>query len=631
MAELFSGLEAPNWWQDPAGLWLPSSVRDQIQLSPQAMGRHRFDHLLVAERPEPLPGIAAFATPEVVGQAGLGLAEIQGVISSLPRENWLLTISELQARLWAIQSDAEKHFDLAAEVFADTPAWRGIKAFLQNGAGTRVMFSEQGLTLLQWLAIVSGADEPAKPLNAKEQARIRMILLAIASHIDVQADHTTNGKPDDWLFYLTQNFAFNSKPAIGNAIGRTWQIYGCLARELGPENVPSYAPIHEWFAGDYELSLEQQLALGFGLHAHLGIAEGEENCGRHRTVIGQELLNSLYDGLQLNTEQRQTATKLISAPPSWFCDQVGQQTVDRASWDQVPMMRRPLLQLDGDRYLLLSPRGLESWFSDGIYYRGLESASRRGPQAVSGFTAYIGHLTETYALQITDSVHREPRLPHAGKVYSDRNFGTGTHSSDITVTYPNELALIEVSSRRLTVESRCDGDPEALRWDLREMVGRRVGQLDRSIGAIKPGDARIQPTLRYPGLDPKRLARTWPLVVTAIPLTWTPQLEQFLVEENPDAFQRPNVEPLDILALEDLEALLAMVEATGQRLVDLLKAKRAAAGDHADVRRWLSTDRSAPNIARPRYLNRAFEEACDQIEQALGFGADSRQRGEASA
>jgi len=537
-----------------------------------------------------------------------------------------MTISALQARLWAIQTNPKQHFDLAAEVFSGTPAWRGIKTFLQSEPGGRVAFSEQGLTLLQWLVIVNGTDVPGRDLTENEEGVLRMGLLAIASHIDVQDEHTSNETPEGWLYYLTQNFAFNAKPIIGNAIGRTWQIYGRLARELREREVPTFAPIDEWFEADYQLNLKQQLALGFGLHAHLGIAEGEENGGRHKTVVSQELLDNLFNRLGLSSEQRRSACDLISAPLSWFQAQVGDQTIERASWDQVPLMQRPLLRLDDDRYLLLSPRGLESWLSDGIFYRGLECAQRR--EAVSEYTAYVGHLTEAYVLQMTNSVHHEPRLPFAGKVHGDKNFGHGTHSSDITITYPNELALIEVSSRRLTVKSRCDGDSGALRKDLQEMAGRRVGQLDRSINAIKPLDPGDQPTLRYPEIDPALLARFWPLVVTAMPLTWTPQLERFLEEENRGALQRSDTEPLDILAVEDLEALLAMVESTGRRFVDLLKAKRAAAGDHADVRHWLSRDRTAPNFARPRYLSRAFEEACDEIQRALGFepGDDERMK-----
>jgi hypothetical protein len=583
------------------------------------MQGQRFQHLLVAERSEVLQGVAAFATPEAVGQHRLGLAEIQHIVQQVPRERWLLTISTLQARLWAIQVNRDKHFELAAEVFAGTPAWRGIKAFLQDGRGARVPFSEQGLTLLQWLVIVSGADTPANASPEREEAQLRMGLLATASHIDVQEDQTSGEDPADWLYYLTQNFAFNAKPFLSNAIGRTWQIFGRLARELKENDLASFAPIHEWFAEDFQLSLEQQLALGVGLLAHLGVVEGEENGGRHRTVVHQTLWDDLYTRLDLSNEQQRIARDLISAPLSWFQNQVGNQTVSRASWDQVPLLQRPLLRLDGDRYLLLNPRGLESWVSDGVYYRGLECARRRGPKAVSDYTAYVGHLTEAYALEMTRSVHREPRLPFAGKVHRDKNFGQGTHSSDITITYPNEIALIEVSSRRLTVESRCDGDRDALRKDLQEMAGRRVGQLQRSIDAIKPLKAGTQPTLRYPEVDPDRVARFWPLVVTAIPLTWSPQLEQFIEEENPGALRRSDVEPLDILALEDLEALLGGVEQTGRRLVDLLKAKQQVAGDHADVRRWLSRDRTAPNFARPRYLAQAYEDAWDEIQQALGF------------
>src|SRR5260221_8053068 len=50
---------------------------------------------------------------------------------------------------------------------------------------------------------------------------------------------------------------------------------------------------------------------------------------------------------------------------------------------------------------------------------------------------------------------------------------------------------------------------------------------------------------------------------------------------------------------EDLESL----EQTGRRLADVLAAKQQVAGDHADVRTWLSRDRCFPNIARPTYLD----------------------------
>jgi hypothetical protein len=618
MTELFSGLAAPDWFRSSNGLWLPLTA--EVQSWPREMEDRRFKGLLIAERREVLPGVAAFATPEFVGQGRLEMDGLLDLIQRLPQETWLLAISALQARLWAIQADFDRNFDLATEVFSGTPAWPGIKAFLQNGTGVRVPFSEQGLTLLQWLVVIGGSEAPLKAdLNRKEWGVLRSGLLAVASHVDVQGDRALGDEPEHWLYYLTQNFAFNAKPMISNAIGRTWRIYGCLARELGEGDVPSYAPIDAWFAKDYGLSLEQQLALGFGLHSHLGIAAAEEHGGRHPIAVDRGVFEDLFDRLGLTGSQRERAADLISAPLAWFQDQVSRTTVDGASWDQVPMMRRPFLRLDDGRYLLLTPRGLESWFSDGIFYRGLDCAHRRGEKAVADYTAYVGHLTEAYVLQMTMSVHPEPRLPHVGKVHGDKQFGSGVHSSDVTITYPNELALIEVSSRRLTVKSRRDGDPDALRMDLREIAGRRVGQLHRSIEAVKPRLAGVRPALRYPEVAPERLARIWPLVVTAIPLTWTPQLGDFLKEENPGALERDDVESLDVLALEDFEALLAIVERTGRRLVDLLRAKREVAGSHADVRRWLSRDRATPNFGQPGYVSTAFDEACDEIQVALGF------------
>lgn len=618
MTELFSGLTAPDWSRSPSGLWLPLDA--ELESWPRGMEDRRFQGLLIAERREVLPGVAAFATPEFVGQARLEMDGLLTLIQKLPRENWLLTISSLQARLWAIHGDFDRHFDLAAEVFSGTPAWSGIKAFLQNGDGVRVPFSEQGLTLLQWLVVVGGSDAPFKAdLNRKEWGVLRSGLLGVASHVDVQGDRALGDEPKHWLYYLTQNFAFNSKPMVSNAIGRTWRIYGCLARELGEGDVPSHAPIDAWFAEDYGLRLEQQLALGFGLHAYLGIAAAEENGGRHPIVVDEGVFKDLFDRLGLSGSQRERAADLISAPLAWFQGQVSRTTVERASWDQVPMMRRPFLRLEDGRYLLLTPRALESWFSDGVFYRGLDCAHRRGGKAVADYTAYVGHLTEAYVLQMARSVHPEPRLPHVGKVHGDRQFGSGVHSSDVTITYPNELALIEVSSRRLTVKSRRDGDPDALRMDLREIAGRRVGQLHRSIEAVKPRLGGVRPALRYPEVAPERLVRIWPVVVTAIPLTWTDQLEAFLKEENPGALERDDVEPLDLLALEDFEALLAIVERTGRRLVDLLRTKREVAGRHADVRRWLGRDRATPNFGQPSYVSVAFDEAWDEIQVALGF------------
>lgn len=136
---------------------------------------------------------------------------------------------------------------------------------------------------------------------------------------------------------------------------------------------------------------------------------------------------------------------------------------------------------------------------------------------------------------------------------------------------------------------------------------------------MKPDQSSHAATLRFEHLEPERIARFWPLIVTMTPLHWSPLLEEFLAPAIGELDGRNDIELLDVLAIEDLEALVAITEQTGCRLSDLLAAKKEAAGAHADVRSWLARDRGIPNTARPTYLDTALGEAMDLATRLLGF------------
>lgn len=169
------------------------------------------------------------------------------------------------------------------------------------------------------------------------------------------------------------------------------------------------------------------------------------------------------------------------------------------------------------------------------------------------------------------------------------------------------------------LESKRDGDQVALERDLTEMVGRRPKQLRRSIDAMKPTQAGHVATLRFQHLESPRITRFWPMIVTMTPVHWTPLLEEFLAPSLAELDGRTDVEALDVIAVEDLEALVAITEQTGRPLADLLAAKQGTTGAHADVRTWISQDRHVPNIARPRYLDGALDEAMNVATRLLGF------------
>lgn len=612
MPELFSGLAVPKWWISDAGLILPSSVRDLHVKEPPAGRAARFAGLLKAERQRPLGNVAAYATPEAMQIASPSLDEFLTTLASIPLGMVLPVVCELQALLHDIEMDPENQLVLAAGLFGGTPAFKPLERFVRTLPGERVIFCEQAFTLLQLLTILVSEEEPTGLSQDEYMARIRSSIFFVSGYLEPAGAEPVEDRTG-WLRHLTQLFEYNGQPVFGNAMARTWAIFGRLHPD-SPDISPD-VPLDRWLREDYGLGLEQQISLGFALFAHLGTkGDGDE---QFTSSLTRDALAGIFRSMELSEGECEAAEAMITAPPSWFRAEVDDQTLDQLSWNRVPFMQRPFIRLQSGQYVLQSPRALLAWIADGVHYRCLDAARRR--DAVGAYTTRVGKLTERYVLQLVESAHQEPRLPGAGKVHGDKKFANGIDSSDITIAYPNEAVLMEVASHRLTVESKRDGDQRALERDLTEMIGRRPKQLRRSIDAMKPTQTGHVATLRFQHLEPPRIVRFWPMIITMTPVHWSPLLEEFLAPSLAELDGRTDVEALDVIAVEDLEALVAITEQTGRPLADLLAAKQETAGAHADVRTWIGRDRLVPNIARPSYLDDALDEVMNFATRLLGF------------
>jgi hypothetical protein len=566
---------------------------------------------LVAQRPKPFGNVGVYATPAAMKIAPLPFDEFVSDLALVPVGMMLNVVCWMQATLHGKEMDREAQLGLAAGLFRGTTAFPPLVRFLRTHPGESVAFCEQALTLLQLLAIRHCAEGPTGLDEDEYMARIRRAIFFVSGYLEPH-----NASVEDrggWLGHLTRLFEYNGHAVFGNAMGRAWAIFGRLNREA--TDIRPNLPLDEWLLEDYGLDLEQQLALGFALYAYLGEESADED--ELASELSATTLGSIFNSMGLTESQQVAAEAMIAAPPDWFRAEVAGQNVEQLSWNRVPFLRRPFIRLPTGDYLLQSPRALMTWTAEGVHYRCLDSAGRR--ESGHLYTARAGKLTERYVLEMIRSAHREPRLPGAGKVYGDKKYANGKDSSDVTVTYPNEVLLIEVASRRLSVASRRDGDRQALERDLTEMVGRRPRQLRRSIDAMKPDKPGRAATLRFEHLAPDRIASFRPLIVTMTPLHWSPLLQEFMEPGIAELEGRKDIEALDVLAVEDLEALVAITEETGRRMVDLLASKEDAAGPHADVRTWLGHDRRVPNISRPDYLDKALKEALDLAARILGF------------
>ena len=451
MPELFSGLTVPKWWISDAGLILPSSVRDLHVQEPPAGRGARFAGLLKAERQRPLGNIAAYATPAAMQIASPSFDEFLTTLASIPLGMLLPVVCELQALLHGIETDPENQLGLAAGLFGGTQAFKPLERFVRTLPGERVIFCEQAFTLLQLLTILVSEEESTGLSQDEYTARIRSSIFFVSGYLEPAGVEPAQDRTG-WLRHLTQLFEYNGQPVFGNAMSRTWTIFG----RLHPDSHDINPDVHldRWLREDYGLDLAQQMTLGFALFAHLG-TKGEDD-EQFTSSLTRDALAGIFRSMELSEEECEAAEAMIAAPPSWFRAEVGDQTLNQLSWNRIPFMQRPFIRLQSGQYVLQSPRALLAWIADGVHYRCLDAARRR--DAVGAYTTRVGKLTERYVLQLVESAHREPRLPGAGKVHGDKKFANGIDSSDVTITYPNEAVLMEVASHRLTVESKRDGD-----------------------------------------------------------------------------------------------------------------------------------------------------------------------------
>lgn len=613
-------LLALSWFQTRSGLWAPSTIADLavepqpplppgLTLEPQGLAiATGFDPA------DPMRGLYVFATEEVLDLPPTTWEELREMVTGLPTEPAVAILSMTQAALWRGPTEQGLHLALSVEFFRQALVTRLLAAWLRK-APHHLIFTEQSLAALQRMTLDLGSE--GATLTEDQMTRLRRAVLAMANFVDADSRrlrHSTSSP--GWLPYLTQTYAYYARDNLGSALGRARLLFVRLAGELGPNEVPTYAPLDRWMKEFTGLSIDEQLTLGFTLLASTRIIDDDI---APEVVLQGKVLDETVEHVGLDQQGAAAAEEWLVASRRTLSEEIG-DTSAAASHDQVPFNQHPFMRFGDGRLLLLSPRAIQNWLTSGLYYRLLDAAKEaEGGAGVNRFTAYVGHLVEHYVLELVSSAHPTPRLPTAGRVVGEQPYGRqGAKTSDVAVLYPHEVVLLEVSSPRLTWASRNESDGQAIERDLWRIVGKRVKQLAQTIEAIKPLDAGQAPQARLLDLDGTKVARFRPVIVTVEPVHMTPPIRDYLAKHHPDWPGRGDIEPLEIMDLEDLEALIGLVE-SGHSLRSLLTQKQDQVGNGVDVGQWLSQALPRAEVTRPSYLSQAVREVLDRTSDLVGI------------
>lgn len=625
----------PAWWQSPSGLILPSTV---ALAQPTSSTARLPPGLAVGPEPPPasshapsgLDQIAVYVDEAAIGIAPKGLAELRSRLSDVNVESGILVLARLAGKVWALVGERELQLQLAHELFGEGPALAGIRAFFGSHPNAELVSEQQVFALLRLLLEGGRAGAVTDGLSAEELSTLWHSAIASGSVLE-SATATATPRPrerDDWLALFVQNGAYNVRAHPLGELARAQEIFRRLARDPTASKSPSYCPLDEWMADDYGFTVEEQFALGFALSSMARAWDEGADAGVG-AYISPELVDDLF--VKLGWEDRQDAAlNLISADRQQLLDQFSASGASPAhvAWETRPFKRHPFFRcLDGS-LVLLSPRAVVSWLSEGFHYRLLACAQKRSKgdrkrRVSHRYTAFFGELLEAYALSLVRSSYPGRRATGGGRVYGEQPYGKsgkekkGNATSDVAVDLGPDLVLIEVTSSRLRADTLLLGSPKLVREDLERGLVKKIGQLDGCIRALEEGTAELP--AGAPEVDLGQVERIWPIVASASDLTQNGVLWDFVREHTHGLLAQEKVAPLTLLDFEDLEQLCGWVEA-GHPLPGLLARKTAGPYQSLELAMWLRHDPSAPSSThRPALLNRLWEEAINRAESHIDF------------
>lgn len=542
------------------------------------------------------------------------LDEVRERLRGLPYVPAAVITARIAALLWPIRDDPEQQLKLAESIFGENAGIiDDFRRFLAEGAGPeRYVFHEQQFFVLLRLILEEGDDlDGAGSWSKDDLLRLYKAMIEVTSVVQAGSSkfRNSNRTPEDWIGFLTQNSVYNATDEPLLAYQRAWRIFGELAVDVKSQAHPEFCDLAAWHRDHVGIDLDELLAVG---HSIAGRTQGSEVPVEQRPVVPP--LQTYLSPTTL-ASRHEAVTEAFSAPRSFFVDgfRRSRENELRLAWETTPFMTKPLLRLPDGSLCLTSPRALQSFMTDGIYYRFLEIAAEEGKR--DHYTGFVGWLVERYVVEVFSEAFG-PRDIGNGRVTGDQEYG-GKKTSDVAVDYGDDLVLVEVVSTRLPLGVRAEADEGDLNKYLTRTIDDKLEQVDRVITDLHDKRARI------PDVDITAVERIWPVLVTQGDLLPAGPLLAYVDKATEGFFEQPGVQPLTMLGLADVEMLMGMIVG-GENLIDVLREKSTGEYCNLPFSRWL-TDRRDPLPARPPQLEQRWFDSTDAFARLLDLDPPPRQ------
>jgi hypothetical protein len=626
-------LHIPGWWQDSSGLILPTSAPRGIAEPPQDLPPELRPQpapvALEQQAPAPTDQFFAYIDEELLGVEPSTPAEVRALVQGLPAEPSLVILASLTARVNQLGFRAREQLTVAEEFYGPGPLLDRLKALVRAVPSRRV-FAEQQLLLLFWMIVCEAPDSDARELTPEQYRLLKGALAACSTVVGEQTRRLHSTDPGEWLGYFAQLSALYRHEMPLPPLARAQELFARSRDEIARED-HQYCPLDQWHRETYGLDIEEQLRLAFGLSALAQAFDQHRDAGR-RVYLGPDVVEDFLVKARLG-ERRDQALALISATRPQLAAELGEEPHDsaRAIWDATPFKRFPFLRCRDGGLILLSPKFIQSWFTEGFHFRSLQAAQLldsgisggRRDSHVQRYQNFTGRVYERYCLDLARSVHARAGL-QAARVLGEQRFsaskrkraGKGEKTSDVAIDIGHDLILIETTASRLAATGLRTGDLARITGDVDRAIIAKIKQLNKCINHLVKRDAKL------PGVQIEMVKRIWPVIVSFAAVQQNPILWEYIDQRTLGALSQARVKPLTLLDPEEYELLCGLVQA-GHSLPELLAAKTSPLYARADFAYWLTRDPQAPKGGphRAKLVEDSFARATSIAVAGIDFTA----------
>jgi len=523
----------------------------------------------VAEGSQPADSIHAYiSATEVMGRR-VTSSEFNSAIRSVKAGDLLINLA-------AVMKELELKGILEYEVQESF-----VRGWLQGPALTRVLalirqqrplFVPQVVMVAMKAALaMSPPGFDMKPLPA---STITLIMLYLGDTLDaaVQGQSSWAGVAADIALDMARNQHFNRDRSIYSQVAAFLRIWEELPRELGHSPMPT-----DQVKAAIGINLVDLMVIGSLLR---GLAELE----------GQLFVPpNAVEAIPLEADVRSRALALLTASEDELRSAITSEHSDNSvSWDFEAFRRKPVLRVPEGDLVVLSQRFLADATLGRAAFEVLDEAARLSDGGKRGrnWERFRNRHADSVEAYVRESVAGwAPPLAGQRRIWTEadqrRAWGKGVSVSDLLLDYGWCWVCLEVVSRRMSRGAIASGQLQDLDAELHMAVVAKARQLGAAVANLRRDEHALT------GTDPFAGRRYFPLVVAAHGFPANAITLAEARSRSAQVLAGPGVAPLEVIDLEELDFIDAVLEVGPYSLPELLSRKHEGSFERTSMTEFL--------------------------------------------